>query len=299
MGKLSEKQVHEICKLAGEGYTNKEIGKMFNVGDTTVSRIRRGLIYKKITANYDLDKMSSRKNMQDIDTVKKICSMIEKGGRTNDIAAEVNVLPSLVSNIRRGLSYTSISKDYDLNARTITEENVHKVCQMMEMGYRNIDIAREVDLDAGTISAIRTKKYYTNISSQYNIDSTYERRILTDEEVHKICKMINEGYTYANIQDEVKVSSTVIVEIRYLRAHKNIGIQYGFKPTKIKNGRIELKRIHEVCKLLENSVKIMDISKITKVSPTTINRIRYGTSYGEISSQYNIPKRTDRKELDG
>ena len=43
----------------------------------------------------------------------------------------------------------------------------------------------------------------------------------------------------------------------------------------------------------------MDISKITKVSPTTINRIRYGTSYGEISSQYNIPKRTDRKELDG
>ena len=51
--KLTDKQAHEVCRLLSEGYKNFQISEMLDIDKFTVSRIRRKVIYKKISDKYD------------------------------------------------------------------------------------------------------------------------------------------------------------------------------------------------------------------------------------------------------
>ena len=60
LSKLTEDDVHNICKLIESGeYFDTEIAKKFDVSYTTISDIHKGRIWIDISKNYDLSKRKS------------------------------------------------------------------------------------------------------------------------------------------------------------------------------------------------------------------------------------------------
>lgn len=51
---LTEKQVHEICKLLETGMKNVNVARELNVSTTLVTQIKNGLIWKRISSLYNI-----------------------------------------------------------------------------------------------------------------------------------------------------------------------------------------------------------------------------------------------------
>lgn len=50
-----------------------------------------------------------------------------------------------------------------------SNEVVHEICKLLEMGYNNKDIISRLNISANVVSNIKTKRHWKHISSQYNI----------------------------------------------------------------------------------------------------------------------------------
>ena len=106
--RFSDDEVHQICKMISEGYSNDDISKKFNVDRSRISNIRRGRSYKHITNSYTM-----KVNKIEESIVRTICEMIEKGYKYKDISEKSNVPISTIGNIKTGRIHRKISKDYN------------------------------------------------------------------------------------------------------------------------------------------------------------------------------------------
>lgn len=111
--KLSESQVKEICEYIQSGnYFDTEISKMFGVSNTTISDIRKGKIWNKISKNYDLTKKKSIS--LNPEQVHEICKLLSEGKDNKDIAKMFNVSVTLIRNIKNGKVWKDVSKQYNI-----------------------------------------------------------------------------------------------------------------------------------------------------------------------------------------
>ena len=124
----------------------------------------------------------------------------------------------------------------------LTEDLVHEICQLMMDGYNNKQIASMCNLCSASVSAIRTRKKFTNISSKYNIPIVK----LTDEVVHEICKLICDGYSNKYIASIFNINSSTVSNIRNAKSHKKICENY------------DLKRVAKIDELVNKACKMME-----------------------------------------
>ena len=115
-------------------------------------------------------KFSSRQ--LDDQTIHSICKMLEEGHRVKDIAETCGVKPQIVSHIRHGDIYRSISKQYDMKRsgkkKLISLDKVIRICELLEKGYSYSRIAREVGCSAMTPRSIKLRKSHTDVSCTYH-----------------------------------------------------------------------------------------------------------------------------------
>lgn len=123
----------------------------------------------------------------DNNTAKNICELLATNQYTNAEIAKMiggNVSVTIVSDIKRGDSWTRISKDYSFYSRPgrlFTSIEIAKLCKYFEtysIGDLTInDHCRNAlkfygydssDKYVDTVRKIYTKKYYTSISCKYN-----------------------------------------------------------------------------------------------------------------------------------
>lgn len=127
------------------------------------------------------------------DQIHSICKLISQGYSTQDICNTLNYkncdLRRIVCNIKAGLSWTHISKQYDFSNAyekryTFTDEQIHFICKLFQQYGKYGITAKEIllqlginmdDLDAKAkqrynafISSIRNKKNFKAICDQYN-----------------------------------------------------------------------------------------------------------------------------------
>lgn len=110
--KLTNDDIHRVCRLLEKGFRNVEIAKEFNVKNTLVKSIRANKIWTHISKHYQIPKHA---HILCDSTVKWICSELESGSSNIEIvrkATNRRVLPHIVSKIKRRLTYTDISKHY-------------------------------------------------------------------------------------------------------------------------------------------------------------------------------------------
>ena len=212
-GRISDETVHEVCKLIEIGLTNKEISDKLNISSITVSDIRGGRTYKYIANDYNLTKLFSRAEKMSDEDAQKVCKLLEEGYSNKEIADKLNINVMIICDIRRNHSYKTISKNYNisrLGAELLDEEVIHKICKLLEDGYRNHDISIDLNIDACAISEIRNGARYRNISKEYNISKRYHRSKIDEDKVHEICKMKQDGMNVKDIAKEVGIGFTSI-----------------------------------------------------------------------------------------
>ena len=97
--------------------------------------------------------------------------------------------------------YGNIHLGEDVHNSIFTNEQVHTICKMLEENcytYRQISEAIGFEFTesmASQIGGIKRGVNWTHINSQYNMPDIINNKPRKDEEIHKICKMMEEGYS--------------------------------------------------------------------------------------------------------
>ena len=123
--KLSEDEVHEICKLIQTcKYHDIEIAEMYNVSYANISDIHKGKIWKHISCNYDLSRRKPPKKLWP-EQVESICQLFEDGELLDtQIAKQFNVSVPTIREIRHGNIWRKISDKYNIkNAKSFHRFN--------------------------------------------------------------------------------------------------------------------------------------------------------------------------------
>lgn len=174
--KLTEQQVHEICKLIETGqYYDTEIAEMYGVSYANISDIHKGNIWCKVSKNYNLN---NRKPISlSEEQVREICELLQEGTHlSTEIARKYNITHSTIISIRQGKIWKDISKDYNIidekAPRVLTKNNVHEICKMLESGeYTNKEIADKFNTTSTTIRTIAKRQIHKKIGANYNLEN--------------------------------------------------------------------------------------------------------------------------------
>lgn len=99
--------------------------------------------------------------------------------------------------------------------RSLSDREVHRICNLIEDGWRNKDIADSVGCKPQRIAEIRNGECYPDISCEYDFSLVNTKRIMVSpEKIDAVCKMIEEGCSYLQIRGEVGVSGSTISKIK-------------------------------------------------------------------------------------
>ena len=110
-----------------------------------------------------------------------------------------------------------------------TTEQVEEICKLLQLGYRNVDIAKSVGTALHNVSLIKTGVCWKHISCKYNIPK--KSRSLSCETIHWICKCIEDKFTQGDILKATtnkRITKTMIKDIRRRRIYKDISQFYKF-----------------------------------------------------------------------
>lgn len=108
-----------------------------------------------------------------------------------------------------------------------TEEFVHKICSMLQEGYRSCDIINLLGVDKHTVAGIKNKRNWRHISCNYKFSTVRKKRISL-ETVHKICSMLQEGCNNKEISKITGVKIHTIDRIARRECYKDISKDYVF-----------------------------------------------------------------------
>lgn len=81
-----------------------------------------------------------------------------------------NKLNNYLENLRWAWPYENISyaREKGLRPKSLTDEQIHRICQLLENGYKTKDIAQMLNISRGLIQNIKSGDHY-HISKDYNI----------------------------------------------------------------------------------------------------------------------------------
>lgn len=160
-------------------------------------------------------------------------------------------------NVYHSFKYGNRQVGENSNRSVYTEKQVRSICELMQNGiYDNNTICMNVfghgctDKEKTLIYNIRNRLFWTSVSKDYNIIPSDKKFVLTEDQIHSICKLLESDTSLINPLN--KKAANII-------ALKALGID-----------------LHAIDP--KESIRIR----------TCINNIKGKRSYTEISSQYNF-----------
>lgn len=111
------------------------------------------------------------------------------------------------------------------------EEDVRKICLLLEKGKRPIEIAKELDVDQRLVSNILNRGAWAHISKDYNIPDPTPRQFLPDDVIHEVCKRLVNGERYVDIANALGTEENGLTrqKVRFIAtgsAYREISDQY-------------------------------------------------------------------------
>lgn len=289
---LEKDQVVRIAEELMKGYTNVKIAKDLGINDEVVRNIRLKKTYAKWTKNYEFP---ISRPLTDINTVIKICELLQKGIRIFEVAKKLKVPRLVVCNIKNHIHYTNISKDYDFpdTSRVLKDKTVRKICKMLEKGKPVYKISKKLGINKSIIQDIRKKRTHRDISSEYNFSSKNKIERLTENEIRKICEELLKTENILATAKKFHKSECCVRKIYNKESWRNITKDYDFKyPNRLKVTHpfkiIENDKVKEICELLSKGYNVAQVSSKTGICWTTVNKIRKRKTHTDISKRYRF-----------
>ena len=174
---FSDDQKRYICYLLQEGKSTKEIAQCLNKEYTKsfiklISKVRRRERWADISKDFEFPNVQYTEN-----EIREFCKLLEQGYNGIEIANICNIpytqnFASLLSSIRNGRLWKSISQDYNISPVALPEVLVDQICSLLNIGYSPQQIATELHKEytkefAMQITFIKTGRCYREISSKY------------------------------------------------------------------------------------------------------------------------------------
>lgn len=136
-------------------------------------------------------------------------------------------------------------------------------------------------------------KWYVGMKGENNA-----RHIYTEHQIHRACKMMENSMNRPIVISNITgIDRSTLYKIRKGEAWNHIACNYEFPICNFTigegnhNNKYTEEQIHQVCELIEESIENNSrmISNITGVSIDTIDKIRTGDMWRQISSYYEFP----------
>lgn len=225
--------------------------------------------------------------------VREICQMLQDGKSyeyIRQIYPQANA--SFMYDLKRAAAYKYISCDYNLgtiNKQTpkTDEQQIHKICKMLEDGYAIKDICRVSNVPDYIVKDIKSGRNYTYISCNYKITKP-ENPNISDEQAHEICRKIQQGIPNADIAKSLGVNIDIVQRIKRGDTFKEISSQYSF-PKESRSTYVTDDVARKVCELLEKGYTPYAISKMNIGATCGVALgIKRRLSFKHISKDYNF-----------
>ena len=113
----------------------------------------------------------------------------------------------------------------------ITEEQVIQICELIMQKKSNKEICKELCITLKNVQHIRSGDSWKHITYKYKFPklSNSVPFQITDDTIHKICKLIEEGkLTDTEIGNKFDVSRKMVNDIRHKKTRPNISQFYNF-----------------------------------------------------------------------
>lgn len=109
----------------------------------------------------------------------------------------------------------------------LTEALVHSICQALQDGMRNKDVAQMFGVHKDQVGHIRRGTIWKIVSSQYKLTVVRKERKSVDF-IIKICELIRDGYSNSQIMKNtnISISRQDLHRIRAKQIFKNISDSY-------------------------------------------------------------------------
>lgn len=107
----------------------------------------------------------------------------------------------------------------------LTEDDIHKICQYLEKGYRVCDISSMFKYDRRLIQHLKdnTSSKWSHISTTYDFSKLPRKNKTSPEKVIKICRHLSDGKMSINkIAKELGVDRKVVSNIRARKFYTDI-----------------------------------------------------------------------------
>ena len=109
----------------------------------------------------------------------------------------------------------------------ISDEQAHKICEMLVDGMRSKDIAEYFGLEKDTVANIKAGRSYRHISKLYTFNIVRKKR-KSLKTIRKVAQMLSDGREMDDIVLECNISRTEVNRIRRRVIYKDILTDYNF-----------------------------------------------------------------------
>lgn len=112
---------------------------------------------------------------------------------------------------------------------TYTTEQIVKVCELLQEGYRNVDIMKITGVSKSDVYMIRAGRNWGHISKDYSFSKKSRVRKLSIQTVEWICSMILKGYSDTEIVAKSNNDLVTKSDVRHIRnkdTYRDISSKY-------------------------------------------------------------------------
>lgn len=148
------------------------------------------------------------------------------GDKTNnDINNLEWVTPSqnVIHAYQTGLKHKLIGEECPFSK--YTEEQIHRLCQGIEKNLSAKECLQLAGLPVEKkwiVNSVKNGQTWVDISNQYNITKTPAIKLFTDDEIHKICSLLELGFNRNEILNIIKPNLDINDQSRYSKVIYNI-----------------------------------------------------------------------------
>lgn len=194
--------------------------------------------------------------------------------------------------VKSGFLLEGLHRGSDRPGAKHTEDDARKVCELFEQGYRPGEVVKATGFSMHFVYGILKGKKWSHISKDYNLIDRCGEPLYTEQQIHECCKYLSECKSNMWIAEKMGIPRHMPAQVRKGNLRPDISSQYTFPQTPQRDGvrLIPNDTIHKICRLLELEIGPTEITRIfPEVSTATIQLIKNGTQYRDISRQYKMP----------
>ena len=126
----------------------------------------------------------------------------------------------------------------NLKYATLTNQNVEKICQLLEEGKSYDDIIEKVGLEnnqknKAKLISIKRREHWKHISCKYNWSKDKKNKKFDDDLIERICQFLDLGCSYSQIakilsisNEQIELFRKLVWFIRKRITHKHISDKY-------------------------------------------------------------------------